>query len=284
MSIDDLAVRHAEESGAAVAIADAPNRGEFFTGAPRRFMWQEVNREVSSAAARLRGHGVEPGSAVTCPASILTHKSYCCSSVSSLLGFRSCGIHQPRPPELRPPTLPDAAQKTQDLSREVGRNAASITNAAYISRCACSHGEIGQLRPIQGRHGETSVHQIGGPLGVGIVGGRAHRGSSPHASQVQPAHQPPERAACNPRVLGAVDVVPHLRRPVRVAVRRVHPGDHQGQLHVAQRLRRRRPALGCVTGGRGVPDAVLGEHSADRLDPEPTPVERRSAGSWLSLS
>ena len=64
MSIDDLTVRHAEQRGADIAIADAPNRGEILTGAPRRFTWQELDREVSSAAARLSALGVEPGSAV----------------------------------------------------------------------------------------------------------------------------------------------------------------------------------------------------------------------------
>ncbi|WP_419840647.1 hypothetical protein [Candidatus Poriferisodalis sp.] len=61
-----------------------------------------------------------------CPASILTHKSYFCSAVSSLLGLRSCELisrgllNKDRQP------CPMLLEKTQDLSREVRRNTLGI--------------------------------------------------------------------------------------------------------------------------------------------------------------
>ena len=49
-------------------------------------------------------------------------------------------------------------------------------------------------------------------------------------------------------------------------------GDLELQLLVADRPRRRRPLLCDVVGVRGDLAAVLGEHPADRLDPETVPV------------
>ena len=65
----------------------------------------------------------------------------------------------------------------------------------------------------------------------------------------------------------------------------MHLGDQRAKLAVARSSRRRRTLLRCVIGRRGDPDAVLGEHSADRLDPEPAPMgvdERHYSPHWRS--
>ena len=48
----------------ALAVADAPNRGDFFSGEPRRLTWSDVAGSVESASAALATAGVTAGDAV----------------------------------------------------------------------------------------------------------------------------------------------------------------------------------------------------------------------------
>ena len=69
-----------------------------------------------------------------------------------------------------------------------------------------------------------------------------------------------------------VQLGPDLVGPIDVEVLGVDPGDLDLQLFVADGPGRRRALLGHPVGVRGDLAAVLGEHPADRLDPEAIPV------------
>ena len=148
-------------------------------------------------------------------------------------------------------------------------------------------GEVREPQPIRRRHAEVPLHQVRGPVVVGPRGGGRRRPAPPGPFEAETAHQPFHGAAGDPDRLDLVEVLPHLHRAVGVVVVAMHPGDHLAQEPVTSASRRRRPGLRGVIGGRGDPDAVLGEHSADRLDPEPVPVsvdERHYDWDWRSSS
>ena len=129
-------------------------------------------------------------------------------------------------------------------------------------------GEVGDPEPVRGGRAELPPHQVSGP-GRGRGG---HRGADPlpaaRPGQAQLAHQPLHRAPGHRRAL-AVELQPDLPRPVDAVVLRVHPADLGLQLLIAHGPGRGHPAGGVVVGGRGDRAAVLGQHAADRLDPEP---------------
>ncbi len=63
-TLPGLLSRAVTTKGDHLAIADAPNRTDFFTGEPIRFTWTELDRAIGSAATSLRTAGVSAGDAV----------------------------------------------------------------------------------------------------------------------------------------------------------------------------------------------------------------------------
>jgi hypothetical protein len=70
-------------------------------------------------------------------------------------------------------------------------------------------------------------------------------------------------------------MTPHFARPIQATADRavtVHAPDLDQHPVIALRSGRRRPGLVRVIGRRGDPTALLAQHCADRLDPEPVPM------------
>jgi len=63
-TIDSWVARSVGDRQAALALADAPNRPEFFGGEPQRLTWLEVDEAVDAAASMLLEAGAAPGTAV----------------------------------------------------------------------------------------------------------------------------------------------------------------------------------------------------------------------------
>ncbi len=66
--------------------------------------------------------------------------------------------------------------------------------------------------------------------------------------------------------------MPHLANPVHVAVLAVQVNDHVDQDRFGPEGVGDRPPAVSVVAARGDLDVVLGEHPADRLDPEAVPI------------
>jgi hypothetical protein len=92
-----------------------------------------------------------------------------------------------------------------------------------------------------------------------------------YTRESQVAHQPLDRAAGDPGAF-PVELDPDLVGSVDVEVVAVDPGDLDLQLLVPQRSGRRGPLLRHPVRVRGDLATVLGEHPADRLDPEAASV------------
>ncbi len=86
------------------------------------------------------------------------------------------------------------------------------------------------------------------------------------ATEPKLAHQPGDGATCDPDAF-AVQLRPHLVDAVDAKVVPVHPCDLGLQHGITDRPYRERPCFRGVVGTRGEL-----QHTADRLDPEPTPV------------
>ena len=127
-----------------------------------------------------------------------------------------------------------------------------------------------------GRYLELALDQISSAR-RGRIG---HRGADLLAScdpkSAVVTHEAFHGAASNRDAL-ALHVSPHLGGPIQrlgfaaaVLVRLVEAGQHLGDHRVPQRPRRRGPRQPGVECSRGDRTAVLGEHAADRSDPEPS--------------
>lgn len=62
--IDQHVTFEAAKRGQELALGDAPNRSEFFSGASMRLTWSELDQAVDGTAALLASHGVEHADAV----------------------------------------------------------------------------------------------------------------------------------------------------------------------------------------------------------------------------
>ena len=119
--------------------------------------------------------------------------------------------------------------------------------------------------------GEVPLQQVRGPLmpGPGALHGGPRRLAPPHPLQAVLAHQPLHRAPRDPDA-APVQLQPGLPGPVHLLVAGLaQPEDLGEDLRVPHAARRRRPLHGRIIGARGDLPAVLAEHPADRLDPEP---------------
>ena len=65
-SFDSLLAGHVSQRADALAVADAPNRGEILAGDPGRLTWEQLDDAVDGTAAMLAGCGAEPGTPVAC--------------------------------------------------------------------------------------------------------------------------------------------------------------------------------------------------------------------------
>ena len=139
-------------------------------------------------------------------------------------------------------------------------------------------GEVGHQQPIRCAHPELAVHQIWRPRRAWISDRGAHRFLSAHALPAMTAHQALHGGLGHRDAL-ALQVRPHLHRPVQrlrltaaVLVGFVVAGQHLSDGGVPQSPLRGRPHRPRVEGSRGDRHTVLGEHAADRSDPETVPV------------
>ena len=156
------------------------------------------------------------------------------------------------------------------------RENTSMMNAAYTQPGVGLHvGEVGHPQPVRRRRREVALDQVARSV-LALVGARGDLvgRAPPGTRKAQLTHEALDRAAGDPDAL-PVELGPDLVGPIDVEVLGVDPGDLGLQLLVADRPRRRRPLLGHPVGVRGDLAAVLGEHPADRLDPEAVPVCRR---------
>jgi hypothetical protein len=129
-------------------------------------------------------------------------------------------------------------------------------------------GEVGHPQLVRGRGSEVTIDQIRRSSILRI----ADRGSDTLASQrALPAvlcHQPLDRAPGDVVALAA-QTQPHLAGTESGHEPLLASGpDKFDDLGIAQRPLRRRSITGLVVGGRGDLEPVLGQHAADRLDPE----------------
>ena len=151
--------------------------------------------------------------------------------------------------------------------------------------------DVGQVRhpqPVRCRRLELARHEIGRPMQPVIGdGGDLERLAPSGPGQAFLAHQPLDGASSDadvlsvelcPDLVGAIDEQVLAHRPVgspRPVPRRARARADGGRL------------LGDPIRVRGDLAAVLGEHSADRLDPEPVAVcvdERDYLFDWRSSS
>ena len=137
--------------------------------------------------------------------------------------------------------------------------------------------EIDHPQLVRGVRDELAVHQVRRPLS-----GRVRdRGADPpvpaHSAQAGVVHDPlngaPSHRSALDEHLFAAQLVVDLQHPVQAAPGcLVHPADLDQDQLVPPCPRRRWTVPGGVVGARGDLAAVLGQHSADRLDPEPDAV------------
>ena len=116
-----------------------------------------------------------------------------------------------------------------------------------------------------------STRSLGPVLALVGAGGDLVGPAPAHPGEPQLAHQALDGAAGHPDAL-PVELGPDLVGAIDVEVLGVDPGDLDLELLVADGPGRRRTLLGHPIGVRGDLAAVLGEHPADRLDPEAVPV------------
>ena len=132
--------------------------------------------------------------------------------------------------------------------------------------------EIGHPQPVWTRGAELPVDPVGRPVMISIGDGGAGPLAAHRAEPALLPHQPFHRATGH-IMAAAAQVQPQLPRPEPGHEPLAsHGGHHLDQLSVPQRSPARRLGPRSVEGGRGDRTAVLGEHPADRLDPEPVTV------------
>jgi len=125
--------------------------------------------------------------------------------------------------------------------------------------------QVGHPQPVRRQRLEVTTHQIIGQR-RGRIDDRGPLPAAP-ADSCEPvgAHQPLDRASGHRNAL-AVELQPHLPRPVDAPVRGEHATDLDQQRGVAARPAGGQLVAPLVIGRRGDLDAVLGEHGADRLN------------------
>ena len=125
--------------------------------------------------------------------------------------------------------------------------------------------------PVRARRGELPADQVRRPGCGQIRPGRADPLTAPGTVQAQFAHQPLHRAPGHRHAL-AVQREPDLPGAVDALVGRMHSSDRGFQLLIPHPPRGRAAGDRVVVSGRGDHAAVLRQHPADRLNPEPGPV------------
>src|ERR1035441_10534621 len=154
---------------------------------------------------------------------------------------------------------------------------------------------VGEVRDVQlpgPFRPEVPLHQVRGPGGAGAghrgPGGPGPGAAAPAAGAHQPLHRAPRHGhalpaqvvPCPDRAVQRLRPAPPL--PVRLEELREHPGD-QG---VTQGAPGGRAGFPRPAGSRGDLDAMPGQRTADRHDPEPPPVavdevaDQGSSGSY----
>jgi len=135
-------------------------------------------------------------------------------------------------------------------------------------------GKVHNPQRVRTAGGEVPFDQVRWPARGRIGLGRHELSATANPGQAGGAHQPLDGAAGHHDTLAA-QLVPHLAHPAEAPADRrigVYPPDLYQRRFVADRTRRARPGPVRVVGARGDLAAMLGEHRADRLDPEPVPV------------
>jgi len=133
-------------------------------------------------------------------------------------------------------------------------------------------GEVGHPQPIGGGRCEVPVHQVVRAVLALVRPGGDLVGLAPaYTGEPQVTHKSFDCAAGDPGAF-PVELGPDLVGSVDVEVLAVNPEDLGLQLLVPQRSGRWGPRLRHPVRVRGDLAAVLGEHTADRLDPEAVPV------------
>jgi non-ribosomal peptide synthetase component E (peptide arylation enzyme) len=64
MTLSAMFAETAARAPERLALVDPPNRAAFFEGAPRRFSYREMSREIDRYAAAFRRHGIGAGALV----------------------------------------------------------------------------------------------------------------------------------------------------------------------------------------------------------------------------
>ncbi len=157
---------------------------------------------------------------------------------------------------------------------------ASITNATEANAPVTSltQGEVRNEELVGRRHGELALDEVRYTLCCGVGYGGADLLLPPDALPAAEPHQPLDGGLGDRDAL-ALQVGPHLQRPVQrlraapaALVGFVVAGEDLGDRGVPQGPLRGRARSPRVEGSRGDLDVVLGEHAADRSDPEPVGV------------
>jgi hypothetical protein len=132
-------------------------------------------------------------------------------------------------------------------------------------------GEVNHLELIRPTRSEVPRDVIWRPRRRPIRPGSDQLLAPRNAPQTLTSHQPLDRAAGHHDALPVLHM-PHLARPADSTAKLgipEHPLDLHDQLFVAKRSRCDGTRLESVVTRRGNLHRVLGEHSADWLDPEP---------------
>ena len=104
-------------------------------------------------------------------------------------------------------------------------------------------GDVRDPQPVRGGRREPALDKVPRPLSCCVGDGGAPRLAPRHAAKAQVAHQTLHGAASHGVAL-AVELGPHLGRPIDPEVLRVHPSDLDFEGVISLRARRRRTSLG----------------------------------------
>lgn len=118
---------------------------------------------------------------------------------------------------------------------------------------------------------EAALHVIRRTRHARVGSGSDDLLPAPDPAQPLLTHQPFDRAPGDHEALAAQEVpdLPEATDPAPELQTEEHPLDLGDQFRVTQRSGQGRPLLERVVAGRGDLHPVLGQHAADRLDPEP---------------
>ena len=145
-------------------------------------------------------------------------------------------------------------------------------------------GQVGDPQPVRGWRLELAVDEIVRSV-LALIDRVVTLNARPRRAprQAEVVHQPLHGAASDADAL-TVELRPHLVGAINRQVLGMHPGDLAFEVLIADRSRRRPPLPVRPVSVRGDLAAVLGQHRADRLDPETCPVEGHYLLDWRSSS